>query len=99
MTTFAQLYDDRLLQRAYKGAMYILRRATGTLEKPLGMSEEEFAESRARYEAGERTLMEVEGEQEAETTGAGVEEPPEPHELTEPAMEMQQRSSLFLTAQ
>jgi hypothetical protein len=100
VSTFAQMHDDRLLQKAYKGAKYIFLRATGTLEKPIGMSDEDFADARARYEAGERTLMDAEEEQQqAERDGESSDEPPEPYEVTEPAMEMQQRSSLFLTAQ
>lgn len=103
VSTFAEMHDDRLLQKAYKGAKYIFRRATGTLEKPLGMTDEEFAEARARYEAGERTLMQAQDDQaqNAEQSNAheGGAEPMEPHDVTEPAIEMQQRSSLFLTAQ
>jgi hypothetical protein len=34
----------------------------GDLDKPLGMSDAEFSESRARHAAGERTLFEAENE-------------------------------------
>lgn len=146
VSTFAQVHDDRLLQKAYKGAKYIFLRATGTLDKPLGLTEEEFADARARHEAGERTLMEVEDDQAAAAEEAAAQEAaaqvaaaqeadPEPvmgvgaeasdseqtgpeevdeanadvdwddaealgpYDITEPAIEIQQRSSLYLTAQ
>jgi hypothetical protein len=103
VSTFAQMYDDRLLQRAYKNMKYTLMRAVGALEQPMGMSEEEFAEARARHEAGERTLMEVEEDAsdaaEAAVADIASGEAPEPHALTEPAMELQERAALYLTAQ
>jgi len=73
VSTFAQMYDDRPLQRAYKAMKYTLRRVVGSLGKPMGMSEEEFSEARARHDAGERTLMEAEEDaarlEESDSTG------------------------------
>lgn len=59
VSTFAQVYSDTLVQRTVKGLLLGLHRVLGD-ERPMGMSEEEFQESRARYEAGELTLGEAE---------------------------------------
>lgn len=103
VSTFAQMYDDRLLQRTYKNMKYSLMRAVGSLEKPIGMSSEEFAEARARHDAGERTLMEAQEESETAEAAAAAEaalgEALGPHDLLEPAMELQERAALYLTAQ
>ena len=60
VSTFAEVYSDRPLQQAVRTLKFELHKVLGDLDKPLGMSEEEFAESRARYAAGERTLSEAE---------------------------------------
>jgi hypothetical protein len=65
VTTFKALYDDRLLQRAYKGMRALLRRAAGPPDKPVGMSTEDFEDARARYESGERTIQQAEDDQSA----------------------------------
>lgn len=105
VSTFAQMYDDRILQRAYKGMKNILWRAMGSPDMPPGMSEEEFAEARSRYEAGERTLKEAEEEQAATVqeapegeAGPGADDSTPPYELTEPTTD-QQRPSFYLSAQ
>lgn len=59
VATFAQVYSDALVQRTVKGLRLGLHRVLGD-DRPLGMSEEEFQELRARYEAGELTLAEAE---------------------------------------
>ena len=59
VATFARQHGDNLLQRTFNGLWQGLHRVLGD-DKPLGMSEEEFREARERYEAGERTLAEVE---------------------------------------
>ncbi|MGL4649711.1 MAG: hypothetical protein ACRC1H_09915 [Caldilineaceae bacterium] len=64
VSTFAKMYDDRLLQRAYKAMKYTFLRVRGALGIPMGMSDAEFGEARARWEAGERTLLEREQETE-----------------------------------
>lgn len=66
VATFAEVYSDRLVQQAVRTLKFELHRALGDLDKPLGMSEMEFAESRARHAAGERTLAEVEAEEQFE---------------------------------
>ena len=63
--TFAQVHSDKLLQQAIKTVTLGLRRTFGDLERPLGMTEEEFEEARARYTAGERTIAEAEAERDA----------------------------------
>lgn len=60
VATFAHVYDDRVLQGMFKTARFGLFRAIGALERPMGMSSEEFDDARARYDAGERTLLEAE---------------------------------------
>ncbi len=66
VSTFASVYDDRLLQGAFKAIRFGLLNATGRLEKPLGMSDEEFDSARARHSAGERTLLQAETRDDAE---------------------------------
>lgn len=59
VSTFAQVYGDTLIQRTVKGLLKGLHWVLGD-DRPLGMSEEEFQEAKARHEAGELTLGEVE---------------------------------------
>jgi hypothetical protein len=66
VATFAQAYSDTLVQRTVKGLLLGLHRVLGD-DRPLGMSEEEFQEHRARHEAGEVTLAEAEQLLEQET--------------------------------
>ncbi len=58
VSTFAQVHSDMLLQRTVKGLKLGLHRVLGD-ERPLGMSEEEFQELRARHAAGELSLAEA----------------------------------------
>ena len=62
VATFAKVYSDDLLQRTMKGLRLGLHRVLGQNEVPLGMSDEEFQELRARREAGEVPLAEAEGQ-------------------------------------
>ena len=62
VSTFAEVYSERPLEQAVRTLKFGLHKALGDLDKPLGMSDEEFAEARARYEAGERSLAEAERE-------------------------------------
>ena len=64
--TFAQVHSDKLLQQAIKTVTLGLRRTFGELERPLGMTEEEFEEAKARHAAGERTIGEAEAERSAQ---------------------------------
>ncbi|RIK39297.1 MAG: hypothetical protein DCC55_18480 [Chloroflexi bacterium] len=57
--TFASLHDDNLLARTWKGLMRSFHRLFVD-EIPLGMSEEEFEELRARHDAGELSISEAE---------------------------------------
>jgi hypothetical protein len=59
VSTFAELYSENPVQRTLKGIKVGLHRTLGD-EKPLGMSDEEFAEAKARHDAGELSLLEVE---------------------------------------
>ena len=63
VSTFAEVYSDDVLQRTMKGIRLCIRRALGQVEVPLGMSDEEFQELRARHDAGERSLAGAENEQ------------------------------------
>lgn len=105
VATFAQMYDDRLLQRAYKVMKYTFMRALRSLNRPMGMSDATFSEARARHDAGERTLMEVEQaedkaaaalEQQAEEAAPDAEQVNT--DLTERAADLQ-RSVFDLSAQ
>jgi hypothetical protein len=58
VSTFAQLHGDTLIQRTVKGLLKGLHWVMGD-ERPLGMSEEEFQDARARHAAGELTLAEA----------------------------------------
>jgi hypothetical protein len=59
VTTFAETHGDNLWGRTWKGLRQGLHRLF-TDEIPLGMSEEEFEELRARHDAGEISLSEAE---------------------------------------
>jgi hypothetical protein len=60
--TFAQTHSDSLLQHAVQSISAGWRKAFGDNERPVGMTEAEFEDARARHEAGERTIGEVEAE-------------------------------------
>lgn len=66
VTTFAQVHSDRPFEQAVRTLKFNWHRVLGELDKPLGMSEEEFDDARARYAAGERTLSEVESDAETQ---------------------------------
>lgn len=76
VATFAEVHSDRPWQQAVRTLKFEWHRVMGDLEKPLGMSEEEFNEARARHAAGERTLAEAESEEQAqqEQFGLAIEE-------------------------
>jgi hypothetical protein len=59
VATFAETYGDNLWGRTWKGLRQGLHRLFID-EIPLGMSEEEFEELRARHDAGEISLSEAE---------------------------------------
>ena len=73
VATFAQVYSERPLQQAVRSLKFGWHRALGDLDKPLGMSAEEFENARARYDAGERTLGEAEAEAESDVAPAPAE--------------------------
>lgn len=100
VSTFAEMYDDRPLVRALKGMRWLMRRVLGTTVKVPGMSDEEFAESRARHEAGERSIMEVDEARAASehgepALGAQPEPIPASHDITEQAMDIQRAATWF----
>jgi len=80
-------------------------RARGWLDKPMGMSDEQFATARARYKAGERTLMEAEelrAPAGADTQEENAEEQDADSDAlaqANAALDLQERSGLYLTAQ
>lgn len=78
VSTFAETHSERPLQQAVRTLKFEWHRALGDLGKPLGMSEEEFEEARARYDAGERTLGEAEAESEADHSGDEQGDSPSP---------------------
>lgn len=59
VSTFAELYSEKPVQRTLKGLKGSLHRTLGE-DKPLGMSDEAFAEAKARHDAGEVGLLEAE---------------------------------------
>ncbi|MCC6454957.1 MAG: hypothetical protein IT328_08455 [Caldilineaceae bacterium] len=59
VSTFAQVYGDTLIQRTVKGLLKGLHWVMGD-ERPLGLSEAEYQDAKARHAAGELTLGEVE---------------------------------------
>jgi hypothetical protein len=59
VSTFAQVYGDTLIQRTVKGLLKGLHWMMGD-ERPLGLSEAEYQDAKARHAAGELTLGEVE---------------------------------------
>ena len=62
VSTFAETHSERPFDQAVKTLRRSVRKALGDDEIPMGMSEGEFAEARARHDAGERTLLESESE-------------------------------------
>jgi hypothetical protein len=62
VATFAELHSDRPIEKAYKGLRAGVLHLLGADNRPLGMSEEEFQQLRARHDAGERSLAEAENE-------------------------------------
>ncbi len=100
VSTFAEMYDDRPLVRALKGMRWLMRRVLGGNVKVPGMSDEEFAESRARHEAGERSIMEADEERAATEHGeqALPEQVAPSHDITEQAMDIQ-RAATYLAEQ
>ena len=72
--TFAQVHSDKLFQQALKAIGVGIHRVLGG-ERPPGMTEAEFEEARARYEAGERSLSEA--EENAESAAPEAETVPE----------------------
>jgi hypothetical protein len=61
VATFAETHDDNLFNRTVKHLRNGMHRRLGTQQPPLGMSAKEFRKSRARREAGEVSLGEVDG--------------------------------------
>jgi hypothetical protein len=59
--TFAETHSDQLFQQAVKSVGRGWHWAFGD-ERPAGMSEAEFDQARARYAAGERTIVEAKAE-------------------------------------
>ena len=100
VSTFAEMYDDRPLVRALKGMRWLMRRVLGSNAVVPGMSNEEFAESRARHDAGERSIMEVDEERAATEHGEpALGSQPEPipasHDITEQAIDIQRAATWF----
>ncbi len=69
VSTFAETHSANPVQRTLKGLRLGWHRTLGD-EKPLGMSETEFAEARARHDAGELTLSEAQTRSETEPAAA-----------------------------
>jgi hypothetical protein len=88
--TFASLHDDNPLARTWKGLVRGFHRLFVD-EVPLGMSEEEFEELRARHDAGEISVSEAEAilqdvdsalRNGMESDGVQANDPEEPEEYT-----------------
>lgn len=89
VSTFAEAHSDRLLSQAVKSLRLSVHKAFSDSEIPLGMTEDEFEDARARHEAGERTLMEVESEQSAAYAGSELDgEPPAVYEFLQDPMNL-----------
>lgn len=72
VATFAEVHSERPWEQAVRTLKFEWHRVLGDLDKPLGMSEEEFIEARARHAAGERTLAEAESEEQAQQEQFGL---------------------------
>jgi hypothetical protein len=59
VATFAETHSERAIESAMQGLKLGIRRLFGGLDRPLGMSIEEFADARARHDAGERTVLQA----------------------------------------
>jgi hypothetical protein len=59
VATFAETHSERAIESAMQGLKLGIRRLFGGLDRPLGMSSEEFADARARHDAGERTVLQA----------------------------------------
>jgi hypothetical protein len=77
VATFAQTHGDGLIRRTVKGLLQGLHWVLGD-DKPLGMSDEEFQEAKARHDAGEISLAEAE-----ERRRRRAEHPADPDEAEE----------------
>lgn len=60
VSTFAETHSDRPFDQAIKALRMSMHKAFGDSDIPMGMSEDQYAEARARHAAGERTLLEAE---------------------------------------
>jgi len=59
VSTFAEAHSDRPIQWTVKNIKQGLHRALGSDDRPLGLSEEEYIDARARHDAGEISLAEA----------------------------------------
>lgn len=66
VSTFAETHSDGTLEKTMKSLRLALHRTFGDDERPLGMSEEELVDSRARHAAGEISILESEQRREEE---------------------------------
>ena len=60
VSTFAETHSERPIQWTVKNIKQGLHRALGSDDRPLGLSEEEYIDARARHDAGEISLAEAE---------------------------------------
>ncbi len=74
VATFAQLHGDGLIQRTVRGLIKGLHWVLGD-DRPLGMTEEEFQEAKARHNAGEISLAEAHHRQEEQDQKLGEDDP------------------------
>jgi hypothetical protein len=83
VATFAETHSDRPLNRTVKGIKQGLHWALGPDDRPLGLSEEEYNDARARHDAGEISLAEAEEiiEHDAQDSGRPEGHVPEGDEL------------------
>ncbi len=60
VATFAETHSGRPVDRTVKSIRTGLHKTLGAKERPLGMSEDEFQQSKARHDAGEVSIGEAE---------------------------------------
>ncbi len=85
VATFAETHSERPIYRTVKGIKQGLHWALGPDDRPMGLSDEEYDDARARHEAGEISLAEA--EQETDPDVSAPESDSNVHEIENHAIE------------
>ena len=89
VATFAETHSERPIQRTVKGIKQGLHWALGPDDRPMGLSDEEYDDARARHEAGEISLAEA--EQETDPAVSDPESDSNAHEIEDHEIENLER--------